>query len=148
MSEEMFSNILAVAESTPGPIMVNSATYIGSSQAGIFGAMVATLGVVLPSFVIILLIATLFRKRIKQPCVQAVLKGIKPCIIGVILATGLGMLLEILIGIPDRFAIDAPAILLFILLIGITAIYPRICKKALSPIALIVIAAALGILLY
>ena len=69
MTEETFANILAVSESTPGPIMVNSATYIGSSQAGILGAAVATLGVVLPSFVVILLISVLFAKLVKHRAV-------------------------------------------------------------------------------
>lgn len=56
MDEAMFTNIVGISESTPGPIMVNVATYVGNSQGGVLGAAIATLGVVLPSFVIILLI--------------------------------------------------------------------------------------------
>lgn len=52
----MFSNMIAISESTPGPIMVNTVTYIGNTQAGFFGALAATLGVVLPAFFIVLLI--------------------------------------------------------------------------------------------
>ena len=76
MNEEMFSNMIAISESTPGPIMINSATYIGNNQAGILGALVATLGVVLPSFLIILLIVIVFHKFLKNNKVQMVLKGI------------------------------------------------------------------------
>ena len=148
MSEEMFSNILAVSESTPGPIMVNSATYIGASQGGILGATVATLGVVLPSFVIILLIARLFSRSIRHPAVHAILRGVKPCIMGVILATGFLMALGILTGIPGDVAIDLPSLLLFAILVSISLIYPKLRKKPLSPILLIVLSALLGILLY
>ena len=148
MSEEMFSNILAVSESTPGPIMVNSATYIGASQAGIAGAAVATLGVVLPSFIIILLVAALFTKLIKHRSVQAILKGVKPCIMGVILATGFGMFLEILMGIPDGFAFCFPSAIVLAILAAVTLLFPKICKKSLSPILLILLSAVLGILLF
>ncbi|MBE6944166.1 MAG: chromate transporter [Ruminococcaceae bacterium] len=148
MTEEMFSNILAVSESTPGPIMVNSATYIGASQAGILGAAVATLGVVLPSFVVIILISVLFTKLVKHPSVQAVLKGVKPCVMGVILATGIYMALEALAGLPVAFSPDIASILLFFLLLSALILYPRLRKKPLSPILLIVLAAGFGILFY
>ena len=148
MSKEMFANILAVSESTPGPIMVNSATYIGASQAGILGATVATLGVVLPSFVVILLIAVLFAKAVKHPAVRAVLNGIQPCIVGVILATGFAMVLEILFGIPGAVAPDLTSAALFVLLLGVSLLYTCLRKKPLSPIVLIIFAAALGVLLY
>ena len=148
MTEEMFTNIIAVSESTPGPIMVNSATYIGASQAGIFGAAVATLGVILPSFVVILLIAWFFAKAVKHPTVQAVLKGIKPCVMGVILATGISLALEITTGLPGKLSLDFASILLLVLLISVSAIYRRWKKKELSPILLIIFAATLGIILY
>lgn len=148
MNEEMFSNILAVSESTPGPIMVNSATYIGASQGGILGAAVATLGVILPSFIIILLIAALFTRLIQHRRAQAILKGVKPCIMGVILATGFGMFLEILLSIPEGFAFDLPSALLLGILIAVCVLYPKIRKKSLSPILLIVLSAILGILLF
>lgn len=148
MSEEMFSNILAVAESTPGPIMVNSATYVGASQAGVLGAMVATIGVVLPSFVLILLIARLFAKFTKHPGVKAVLQGIKPCVAGIILATGVALALETLTGLPEGFSPDGSSALIFLLLSGTILLYGKLRKKPLSPIALILLSALLGILLY
>ena len=67
LSEEMLAYMIAVSESTPGPIMVNMATYIGSSQAGFWGALVATAAVVLPSFFIVLLIATILGALVKHP---------------------------------------------------------------------------------
>ena len=66
LTESEFINFIAVSESTPGPLAVNMATFIGSSQGGVLGSLLATLGVVLPSFVIILLIAAVLRKIVKS----------------------------------------------------------------------------------
>ena len=89
-------NFIAVAESTPGPIAVNMATFIGSSQGGIWGALLATLGVILPSFIIILLIATLLTKLLKYAGVKATLTAIRPAIVGLICATALTIFLNVL----------------------------------------------------
>ena len=86
-SESEFLSFIAVSESTPGPLAVNMATFIGSSQAGLPGALVATLGVVLPSFVIILLVAAVLRSVLRYAGVQAVLDGVRPCVVAMILAT-------------------------------------------------------------
>ena len=72
MDEEYLTYMIAVSESTPRPIMVNLATYVGSTEAGFLGALVATLAVVLPSFIIILLITALLKNAFKNKYVQAV----------------------------------------------------------------------------
>ena len=151
MTEEELLNRIAVAESTPGPIAVNLATFVGSSQGGIPGALVATLGVVLPSFVVILLIAALVRNLLNHPSVKAVLQGVRPAVIGLILATALTMLMGTLLGVstlsdpirPDAFAI----LILFVLLIADVA-YRKWRKSAPSPILLILLSAGLGIIFY
>ena len=79
LTESEFLSFIAVSESTPGPLAVNMATFIGSSQAGLPGALVATLGVVLPSFVIILLVAAVLRSVLRYAGVQAVLDGVRLC---------------------------------------------------------------------
>ena len=89
MNDEMLTYMIGVCESTPGPIMVNLATYVGSSQVGMLGAIVSTLAVVLPSFIIILLVTALLKTELKNKYVQAVLRGLKPCVIGIVLATGI-----------------------------------------------------------
>lgn len=76
--EAMLGNIIAISESTPGPIMVNTATYIGNRQAGVAGAALATLGVVLPAFVIMLLVAIFLRAWLKHRRVQAAFQGSSP----------------------------------------------------------------------
>ena len=93
LTEEEFLSFIAVSESTPGPLAVNMATFIGSSQGGLPGALCATLGVVLPSFCIILLIAALMRNLLKYAGVNAALGGIRPAVVGLILGTALTMAL-------------------------------------------------------
>ena len=101
ITESEFLNFVAVSESTPGPFAVNMATFIGSTQGGIFGSFLATLGVVLPSFVIILLIAAILKNLMKYGGVKAFLSGIRPCVIAMILATAISMAISILLGFKD-----------------------------------------------
>lgn len=78
LTESEFLNFIAVSESTPGPLAVNMATFIGSTQGGILGSFLATLGVVLPSFIIILLIAAVLKNLMKYAGVNAFLSGVLP----------------------------------------------------------------------
>ena len=143
LSEEMLTYMIAVSESTPGPIMVNMATYIGSSQAGFWGAAVATLAVVLPSFFIMLLVSTLLAAVIKNKYVQAVLRGLKPCVVGIVLATGIWMTAKNFVP-----GFDLRAIVLTALLAAISPLWKKFRKKKLSPMALIAISAVLGMVVY
>ena len=147
LEEDMLTYMIAVGESTPGPIMVNLATYVGRSQAGIAGALIATTAVVLPSFVIILLVMTLLRTLLKNPYAQAVLRGLKPCVIGIVLATGAYMIAEHCAGADGR-AVDVPACVMTALLAGIYFGSRKFVKGGLSPIALIVLSALCGIGFY
>lgn len=148
LNDEMLTYMIAVSESTPGPIMVNLATYVGSSQAGFPGALITTTAVVLPSFIIILLIMVLLKKLLKNPYVQAVLRGMKPCIIGIILATGLYMILHTCFGSVSTLSPDMTTILLTAVLSAVYFGSRKLMKKGLSPIALIGISAIMGILVY
>lgn len=149
ITEEKFSYFVAVAESTPGPVMVNLATYVGSSQAGIPGALVATLGTVLPSFVIMLLITVAFRRFIDKPGVQAVIKGIKPCVLGIIVATGLLMLLDALgVKFGGGMDIDLWAVGIAAVLWIVCIVYKKVKKSPISPLVIIAISAVLGIFIY
>lgn len=145
LDDEILTYFIAVSESTPGPIMVNLATYIGSSQAGIPGALIATTAVVIPAFVIILLIMILLKTALKNPYVQAVLDGIKPCIVGIIAATGIDMIYENCI---SDASLDMKAIGITIFLGIIAVLHKVIKKKNISPIILIAISAVTGIAVY
>lgn len=146
--EEMLGNIIAVSESTPGPIMVNAATYVGGRQAGVVGAALATLGVVLPAFAIMLLVAAFLRAWLKNRRVQAAFQGVKPCLMGVILATGVCMAFTAVLGEWNAPAFQPASLCLLVILIAVSLAFWKVKKREISPIALIVTAAALGIVLY
>ena len=148
IGDEELAYMIAVSESTPGPIMVNLATYIGSNQGGILGAAIATLAVILPAFLIVLVITAAMKAALDNPTVQAVLRGVKSCIVGIILATGIEMTCKGLLKTAKPVAIDWRAV-------GITAFLAvlyfgseKLFKKKVSPILLIVIAAVCGMLIY
>ena len=147
LKEDMLTYMIAVGESTPGPIMVNLATYVGRSQAGIPGALIATTAVVLPSFVIILLVMTLLRKLLKNPYAQAVLRGLKPCVIGIVLATGVYMIVQHCAGNTGT-VVNVPATAMSAFLAGIYFGSRKLRKGGLSPIGLIVLSALFGIIFY
>lgn len=148
LSDEMLTYMIAVSESTPGPIMVNLATYIGSKQAGFPGAAVATLAVVLPSFLIILLVTALLKTALKNEYVQAVLRGLKPCVTGIVLATGIYMILGNCFGTITARKVNIQAIIITVLLVASMFGCKHFAKKKLSPILLIVISAAAGMLVF
>ena len=148
IEDEMLTYMIAVSESTPGPIMVNLATHVGSSQAGFWGALIATAAVVLPSFIIILLIMILLKKLLKNPYVQAVLSGLKPCIIGIILATGIFMILQHSAGSSGALSVDTTAVIMTIVLGTLYFGSRRVLKNGISPIGLIGISALAGLIVY
>lgn len=145
LDEETLLYFIAVSESTPGPIMVNLATYIGSSQAGFWGAATATVAVVLPSFVVILLLAAVFQKFVKHRYVQAALGALKPCMIGIVFATGLHMVLG---NLSAGAGFDPRAVLLTALLLTALLIKRLFLKKNIAPISFLLLSAILGILVY
>ena len=147
ITHDEMMNIIVVAESTPGPIMVNLATYVGSSQAGILGSLAATLAVVLPSFIIILLVTAILKAVLKNPCVHSVLRGLKPCMIGIILATGVYIIIRNGIVIQGGKMLTRP----LILTLALGTIYfgsRKIKKGGISPILLICLSEAAGIAAY
>lgn len=151
LTEEELLNMIAVAESTPGPIAVNMATFVGATQGGIPGSLMATLGVVLPSFIIILLIAALVRSFLKYPAVQAFLSGVRPCVVGLILGTSATLFLTTLLGfatLGQPFSIDWRGVGILAVVAGVDAVYKKFRRKKPSPIILILTSAILGILLY
>ena len=91
LTESEFLNFIAVSESTPGPLAVNMATFIGSTQGGILGSFLATLGVVLPSFHYYTFNCGGTQNLMKYAGVNAFLSGVRPCVIAMILATAIGI---------------------------------------------------------
>ena len=138
MSETEFYNFLGVCESTPGPIAINMATY----------SIVATLGVVLPSFIIIILVASILKKVIKNKYFQAFLNGVKPVVIALIFGTGLMLVIKCIGFINiNEFSFDFISFLIFILIAFIFYFTKYFFKKKLNAISLILISASLGLLI-
>lgn len=148
LTDETLTYMIAVSESTPGPIMVNLATYIGSSQAGFIGAVLATLAVILPAFIIILLIMAVFKTLLKNKYAQAVMSGLKPCVIGIILATGVYMMINNCFSFADGISINIHTIIMTAILAAVMFGGNKIWKKKISSIMLIAISACLGIVMY
>ena len=145
ITDEMLANMIAVSESTPGPIMVNMATYLGNDRGGILGAIIATFAVVLPAFIIIVLLTSLLKNIIDNKYVIAVLNGLKPAVIGIILAIGVFMVLENTV-LTNTISLT-PIIITVILGVGWFSVKYGL-KKNISPILLIFISAILGLLFY
>lgn len=150
-SSDAIINFIAVAESTPGPIAINMATFIGSSKAGLLGSMLATLGVVMPSFIIILIIASVISGLMQFGVVKAFLNGIRPVVIGLIIGTAITLFLTVIFSVStiyDAFSFDWKALVIFVLVALTGIIYKKVKKKAVSPILLIIISAILGLIFY
>lgn len=140
-----FADIMTIAEMTPGPIAINSATFVGIRVAGLPGAIIATIGCVLPSCVIVLLLAFLYYRFKGLSLVQGVLFGLRPAVIAMIASAGLSLLLLSLGGGIDLLeggSLDLVALLLFGA--GLTVL--RVWK--VNPIWIMAGAGAVGLILY
>ena len=92
ISEDEFMNLVTIAESTPGPIAINCATFIGYKRAGFFGSVAATVGMCIPSLTIIYLISLFFNQFLAIPWVESAFRGIQVCVVFLIFSAGLKML--------------------------------------------------------
>lgn len=144
LSYEQFYSFIGVCESTPGPIAVNMATYIGAVKGGILGSIVATLGVVLPSFIIILLVASALSKLTENKHFKSFMKGVKPVIAGLILSTGLIILAK---SVFKESKFDLVSAIIFVVICITEYVSNKLFNKKLSSIWIIVISAILGIAL-
>ena len=148
IEEEKLSYMIAVSESTPGPIMVNLATYIGSAKAGVPGAIIATAAVILPAFLTVIVLMTLLKKLIGNCVFQATLGSLKSCVTGVVLATGAYMILINCIGSFNSVSVDYTSIIMTIALSAVYFVSKKIIKNGISPIILICMAGIAGVFVF
>ena len=141
---EALMNFVAVAESTPGPFAVNIATYIGSETGGLAGAACATLGVVMPSFIIILIVARFYIAFQKSRVVEGVMTGLRPTAVGLIGCAALTMAATVFF--PAGFALSLTPAVGVSLAIFAAALFAVLKLKA-HPIIVILSSAALGVAL-
>lgn len=137
-------DFIAVSESTPGPFAINIATYIGGQMGGLLGSAAATLGVVMPSFIIILIVAKCFEKFKNSRTVKGLMSGLKPAVIGMIASAGISIGKTALFS--EGFSVGALSDYSFIsvFVIALIAVFLAF-KVKLNPIIIILISAALGI---
>jgi chromate transporter len=150
LSEELLLDFIGISESTPGPFAVNMATFVGMENAGYLGALFATLGVILPSFIIIVVIARFGSKALKSKPVTHAFLGLKPVVIGLVFSVAVMLIfrqvfpavkfttLTFDFSVFDIYAVIIMAVVFFLL---------RRFKK-ISPILIIIVAASLGLLFY
>lgn len=151
LNEEQFLNMIGVSEVTPGPIAINMATYVGSSQGGFLGSLLCTLGVVLPSFCIMLLISIFLKKYMNNKYVKSALSGIKFIAIALIAASSLTIFADVLFPYSfDSNIVVVPnfiGIKLLVLIIAGYFLLKIIKNKKPGPITVIIMSAFLGLLI-
>ncbi|MGN0257233.1 MAG: chromate transporter [Bacteroides sp.] len=144
LTPQEFTDIVAVSQMTPGPIGINSATYVGFTATGsVWGSIVATFAVVLPSFILMLTISKFFLKYQKHPLVEAVFKGLRPAVVGLLASAALVLMNEENFSSPTD---DLYSFIVSCLLFIITFIGTRRFK--LNPIGMIIVCGIAGLLLY
>ena len=136
-------NFVAVSESTPGPFAINISTYVGSVMGGVFGSFCATLGVVLPSFLIILIVAKCYEKFQSNKIVKGCMSGLKPAVIGMIGAAVVSVAETVFFADSVSFAVLQSAA--FYVSLGIFLVMVVLALKKVHPILLICMSAAVGI---
>lgn len=143
LTMEQFIDFVAISESTPGPFAVNIATYVGVEKAGVLGSLCATLGLVLPSFVIILIIAKFYNKFKESNLVQGAMSGLKPASIGLIAAAVVSIGQAVLF--PNGFGWDVFLSYNFITSVIIFVPMFILCIKKVHPVVVVLASGAMGV---
>jgi chromate transporter len=152
LSPAEFTDIVAISQMTPGPIGINSATYVGYTSAinagyghfgGILGSITATFAVVLPSFILMIAISKFFLKYQKHPMVEAVFKGLRPAVVGLLAAAALVLMTSENFGSyhTDKYQFFVSVIIFLVAFVGTR-------KFKVSPILMIALCGLAGFLLY
>lgn len=142
-TEEELIHFIAVSESTPGPFAVNMATYIGAEMGGILGSACATLGVVLPSFIVILIVAKCYDKFRQSRIVKGCMSGLKPAVVGLIANAFLNVLVTVFC--PGGFDFALFAQVRTYVYLGIFGMMLFLAFRKVHPIVIICLSAVIGI---
>jgi len=150
IESELFVDFIAISESTPGPFAVNMATFIGMESMGFLGAFFTTLGVILPSFIIILLIASLGSRFLNSKIVNHAFKGLKPAVIGLVLSVAIGLAIKKVLPLVNLkemdfnfSSFDYKGLIIMAIVFGLS----RLSKK-MTPIRMVLLSAVLGLVFY
>ena len=144
ISQEAMVDFVAVSESTPGPFAINMATFVGNQVGGVLGSAMATLGVVLPSFIIILIVVKIYDQFRKSKLVKGAMSGLKPAVVGLIANAILGVFITVFFPAGWNLAVFTTPV--FYVSLGIFLVMLLLAFKKLHPILVIVLSAVLGII--
>ena len=152
ISEKALLDFIAISEVTPGPFAINISTFVGNSVGGIFGAICATVGVILPSLIIIIIVAIVMKKLIGNRFMQGALTGVKPIVLALILSTAILLFIKVIFfngnAIKGDLQFDIKSLTLLIMLGGFLIIYKKAKKKSLGAIKLLGLAALFGLIIF
>lgn len=152
LTQEELVDFMGIAESTPGPFAINIATFVGMNECGVLGAIFTTLGVVLPSFIIILIISKIITLFLENRFVKYALTGVRPVVVGLIAAVAIGLIITSILNVSsvtnvinefDVTKISISSIIIMVVIFTLSRF-----KKLNKPVLLILISAVLGIVLY
>ena len=144
MSSQEFTDIVAISQMTPGPIGINAATYVGFTSTGsVWGSIIATFAVVLPSFILMLTISKFFLKYQKHPIVESIFDGLRPAVVGLLASAALVLMNAENFGSPTE---DTYSFVISIIIFLIAFIGTR--KYKANPILMIIACGIAGLLLY
>ena len=144
VSSQEFTDIVAISQMTPGPIGINAATYVGFTSTGsIWGSVIATFAVVLPSFILMLTISKFFLKYQKHPAVESVFSGLRPAVVGLLASAALVLMNTENFGSPtkDTYTFVINVIIFLVAFIGTK-------KYKANPILMIIACGIAGLILY
>lgn len=144
LTAQEFTDIVAISQMTPGPIGINSATYVGFAATGsVWGSIVATLAVTLPSFILMLAVSKFFLKYQKHPVVEAIFSGLRPTIVGLLAAAALLLMNVDNFGSPteDTYTFIISVILFLAAFIGTY-------RFKINPILMIIACGLMGLIVY
>ena len=144
LTEGELLDFMAISESTPGPFAINVATFVGFNEAGLLGALASTLGVILPSFIIIIIISKIVNKFLNNKYVNYALTGVRPVVVGLILAVAVSLVYS---GLLHNEFVLANISIGGLIIMAIVFTLSRF-EKTRNPILLICISAVLGIVLF
>ena len=152
ITESSLTDFIAVSEATPGPFAINISTFVGNSVGGVFGAICSTIGVILPSLIVIIIIAMIMKKFMKNKYVQGALKGVRPVVLALILSTAIVLFIKVIFfkssSLTSEFEFDLRSFTLLIILSSMLVIYKKVKKKNLGAIKLLGLSALLGIVIF
>ena len=145
MDAQSVIDFVAIAESTPGPIAVNMATFVGAERGGIAGALCATVGVVLPSFIVILVVARCYQAFRRSKWVQGVMSGLKPAVVGLIGSAVVSVAVAVFAPNGINFGILKDVSTWFWLAVSAGILTVSLKWKKLHPIVIVCVCAMIGI---